>query len=203
MSMHTQTNLSCIESPNDSSTDRIPNAYIYGRNPKLNLMLSQTFFSEDDNKQLQRSSRINRLVAYGSLVIFIPVDILIAYVAFWKTPIVFWIFAIFCILMLLWMVNAAFFRQIRKFELDLGEQTKLTGEVLVTSKSKKNKQFIIGLDAEDLDAVPVGKPAFEKIEIGDKLSIEFSKYGKLVFKLTRNGESLLQPSRVRRSPLPG
>ncbi|HMG68145.1 MAG TPA: hypothetical protein VK588_10675, partial [Chitinophagaceae bacterium] len=78
---------------------------------------------------------------------------------------------------------------------DLSEQVKLVGELQVVSKTQKEKQQLqIGFKSDELDKISLFRDVYDKINIGDILYVEFSKYSHEVFKLSKNDEPLIKSS---------
>src|SRR5215467_11206116 len=154
----------------------------------MQAILSQTFFNSTDADRLQTSYKKFRLIAYLLLVVGIPVGFLIGYIASLNHPEWFWPMSLLPVAIFLFGFYFAFFKQLKSFRQDLAEQTKMVGTLNVISKSEKDKQLLVGFDSEELSQMALAKPVFDKINIGDNLSIEFSKYSKYIFKISRGAE---------------
>ena len=151
-------------------------------------MLSQTFFDRNDADRLQSGYKKFRLISYLLLIIGIPVEVLIGYAASLKYPVMFWPMSLFGLALLLFGFYAVFFKRLKSIRQDLAEQTKIVGILQVISKSEKDKQLLIGFGSNELNQIVLARPASDKIDIGDNLSIEFSRYSKYIFKIFRGNE---------------
>lgn len=154
-------------------------------------MLSETFFNPIEAEQLQSVYTKFKRVSYMVLLFGIPLEFLIAYAGSRRYHLLFVPLLIITIGILLTLFYFAFVKRMNSFKQDLQEQRKLVGSVEVLSKSEKDKQFIVNLNSDDLKQVNLQKPLFERINSGDSLSIEFSKYGKYIFKLSKENEVLI------------
>lgn len=154
-------------------------------------MLSQTFFNLSDTAKLEKNYKQFRLFTIIFLVISIPVDFLIAYLFSQRNRMVFWPIIIICAGLLLWFFYAAILKTLNSLKLDLSEQTKLVGQLQVISKTKKDKERLIGFDSSELKQISLGQGSYDKINIGDTLSVEVAKNSKHIFKLSRAGELII------------
>jgi len=154
----------------------------------MQAMLSQTFFDRNNADRLQSSYKKFRLISYLLLIIGIPVEVLIGYVASLKYAVMFWPMSLLGLALLLFGFYAIFFKRLKSIRQDLAEQTKMVGILQVISKSEKDKQLLIGFDSDELKQIVLARSSFDKINIGDTLSIEFSKYSKYIFKISRGNE---------------
>jgi len=100
----------------------------------------------------------------------------------------FWPVSLIGLALLLFGFYAAFFKRLKSMQQDLAEQTKMVGILQVISKSEKDKQLLIGFGSNELNQIVLAMPASDKIDIGDNLSIEFSRYSKYIFKISRGNE---------------
>jgi hypothetical protein len=151
-------------------------------------MLSQTFFDRGDADRLQSSYKKFRLISYLLLIIGIPVEVLIGYVASLGSAEMFWPISLLGLAILLFGFYIVFFKRLKSIRQDLAEHTKMVGILQVISKSEKDKQLFVGFESDELNQIVLGRPAFDRINIGDNLSIEFSKYSKYIFKISRSDE---------------
>ena len=154
-------------------------------------MLTQTFFNSSNTARIETSYKRYKQIAILVLLVGVPVQFLIAFLASQKSRVVFWAVIIFGLGMLIWAFSAIFLKTLKLLKQDLSEQIKLVGELQVSSKSEKDKQWLIGFESSDLDKINLTQGAFEKINIGDTLTIEISKYAKHIFKLSKDGEAIM------------
>lgn len=159
-------------------------------------MLSETFFSTNDAARLESSYKKFQRIAYLTLVIGIPLEFLIAYAASIKFPLVFWPFLIIQLAFLLSIFYFIFFKRVKVFRQDVNTQMKLVGSLEVISKSEKSKQFVVGFKSDELEQIGVAKAVYDRIAIGDTLSIEFSKYAHYIFKMSKDDDMMIQGDKL-------
>lgn len=157
----------------------------------LNNMLTQTFFDDNNSARIQNVYRKLRTMSYCFLVIGLPILVLISYLGTLKMPKLFLPLTVFEVLFVLWAFNLIFFKRLKLYRKDISEQTKLIGSLQVNSKSEKDKQLLVGFDSDELGKQGFAKPVFDKIEIGDNVEVEFSKYAQFIFKLSKGDEILI------------
>jgi len=157
-------------------------------------MLTQSFFDSSNAARIEASYKRVKQIAFLVILVGVPVEFLIAFLGSQKSRMVFWPVLIFGLAILIWAFYAVFLKMLKSLKQDLSEQIKLVGELQVISKSEKDKQWLIGFESTDLDIINLKQDAFEKINIGDTLSIEISKYAKHIFKLSRDGETIMNNS---------
>ena len=154
-------------------------------------MLSQTFFDRNDTDRLQTSYKKFSTISYLTLIIGIPVEVLIGYVASIRIAALFWPVALLGLAILLSAYYIVFFKRMKSFRQDLAEQTKLVGSLRVVSKSEKDKQLLVSFDSDELKQANLARAAFDKINIGDILSVEFSKYARYIFKMSKGDDIII------------
>ena len=154
-------------------------------------MLTQTFFDSSNTARIETSYKRFKQIALLVLLVGVPVQFLIAFLASQKSRVVFWPVIIFGFGMLIWAFYAIFLKTLKLLKQGLSEQIKLVGELQVSSKSEKDKRLLIGFESTDLDKISLTQGVFEKINIGDTLTIEISKYAKHIFKLSKDGEAIM------------
>ncbi len=151
-------------------------------------MLSETFFNDNDSDKLRSGYKKFKIISYLIPVIGIPFEILLAYAASLRFAVLFWPILLIGVIILLSAFYFVFLKRLKLLHQDLTEQIKLVDILEVISKSGKDKQFIVGFNSDDLKLISTSRSVFDKINIGDKLSVEYSKYAKSVLKLAREGE---------------
>jgi hypothetical protein len=154
-------------------------------------MITETFFNIADASEIETSSRKIKKISTLIILIGVPVELLIAYLASRKYSNLFWPVFIGGSLLLLLAYYFVFVKGLKRFKQDLNEQIKLVGEAKVISKSDKDKLYIIRLESPNFESLYVTKNTFDKINIGQPLYVEVSKYANHIFKLSQNGETLL------------
>ncbi len=153
-------------------------------------MLTETFFTSEDAVKLHTSYKRYRLVSYLFLIIGVPFEVLVAFLLSKGDSIVFWAVAILGLAVLFFAFYSVFFKNLKSFKQDLNEQIKLIGELQVISKSDNKKEQIIGFNSIELDKISLSEGAFSRVNVGDTLFIEVSKYARRFFKILKNGEPI-------------
>ena len=127
----------------------------------------------------------------GSIV-YVPLSFLIGLIGltkkgkgYWQTTILFLLF--FIVAFLLFMV-----KEYVAYKKDLKWKLKLVGHVRITEKIVEKDKTLIHTDAKDLKEFKIySKESSDKIEIGDILTIQISKYSKPLLTLEKDGVDLL------------
>jgi hypothetical protein len=154
-------------------------------------MLSEKFFTVSDATEIESNQKKFKKIGYVIGLIAVPLDIGIAYLVSLKTPNLFWPVILIGLAPLGLMYYFVFYRGLISIKKDLSEQIKLVGELKVTSKSKQKDFRIISFDSTEVKSIFVTKESYEKIDIGDTLSIEISKYTNHKFRLSKEGQDLI------------
>lgn len=157
-------------------------------------MLAEKFFSHSDTSRIETNHRKYKKITFLSVFILAPAQILIAYLASKKVPELFWPISLFGLTIVGLSYFLVFKKGLESFKKEQSEQVKLAGELQVVTKSEKKDQRIIGFNSTEVDSIIVPQNVYEKINIGDTLSIEISKYTKWTFKLSRDGQNLINNS---------
>ena len=157
-------------------------------------MLVEKFFSPSETTRVETNHRRYKRVVTFSIIVLAPAQVLVAYLASKKVPGLFWPICLFGLTITGLSYFFVFKKGLDSFKKELSEQVKLVGELQVTTKSKKKDQCIIGFNSTEVDSILVPQNVYEKIDIGDILSIEISKYSKFTFKLSRDGQNLINES---------
>lgn len=154
-------------------------------------MLDERLFTENDAYNLKKSYKAHKMASYLLLIIMIPIIFLISYIISMQVPYIFLPFALVFVSLLLVSYYLAFFKRLKLMKQDIASQTKLVGSLQVTSKSERNKRLFIGFDSQDLEKLYLNKGIFDKIGIGDTLSLEIAEYSHSVFIMSRGDELLM------------
>lgn len=167
-------------------------------------MLTQTFLAFGEAGNLEKRFKSFRLIGALTLIIGVPLEILLGFLASLANKMVFWPVTILGLGLLTFAYYVIFVKGLRSIKQDLSEQVKLVGELEVVSKTQKEKQqLLIGFNSEELDKISLSRSVYDKISIGDVLYVEFSKYAHEIFKLSKNGEALINSSDVTEKILNG
>lgn len=153
-------------------------------------MLTEKFFSPEDLAEYEATSRKLKKVLFTAMGI-----VLVILITIWTLLVVrrgnsLLPFAIGSIVFFtafeLWIIA----RMQKLGRKDMNEQIKLAGEVTVLSKKLISNNLTIKLDDNDVKEIIVEKKLYDKINEGDRLYLELSKYRKQLFKVSRDGVDL-------------
>ena len=154
-------------------------------------MLSEKFFTPADADKVQLLRQKLKKFTFWMMIILVPLDLLIAYIASLKSPGIFLPVSALLLLFLGLMYYFVFVRTLKLYTRDLAEQMKLTGELEVRSKKAQKNIFIINFESDELKSLSVTQKMFDLINTGDRISLEVSKHSNTIFKLEKNGEDLV------------
>jgi hypothetical protein len=153
-------------------------------------MLSEKFFTPADTEKAEMLQKKFRKFSSRTMIILVPLDLLIAYIASLKSPGMFLPISAVLLVFLGLMYYFVFLKALKSFDKDLNEQVKLVGELDVKSKKVQKNIFIVNFDSEELKSISVTKKTFDLINAGDRISLEVSKYSNTIFRLEKNREDL-------------
>ena len=157
-------------------------------------MLKLENFTDEDTKNIKDIPKRFKLYLFLMFILGMPCSFLAGLLGLLKKGHGFWHATIFTAL----MFAAVFFWLIIKefivYKQDINTKVKYSGTIIVTAKSVKKHSYVIFTDAKELKKISlIRKDVFYKIEVGNTLTIEISKFSKEVFRLEKDGENLLVP----------
>ncbi|MES2773949.1 MAG: hypothetical protein V4722_07180 [Bacteroidota bacterium] len=155
-------------------------------------MLSIEPFNRDDLTAIKTMWKSLMLYPIIFLFFLLPASFLFGLfgsldseVGYWPTT---WGLIIVFALLTTWVWVAAYLT----YKNDMKEQLKYCGMIAVNSKSKKKGQYYIYTDTRELEKIDLRtKGILDKVETGDNLHIEVSKYSKKIFSLKKNGINII------------
>ena len=161
----------------------------------IHSQLSSKKFNDSDLRDI---SKLPGKIALGGLLFFmvlIPLSFLFGFLGLLKNMPGYWHVAIilssvFAIAILFHVIRSYFW-----YRKDLSKQIKLIGNVIVKTKSTKKGEYIIKVSSPEIEKLNLlFQKYFDKVEEGDLLYIEISKYSKHIFQLSKNKETLINKS---------
>jgi len=129
---------------------------------------------------------------YMFLIFAVPFSFLVGLFGLTKKGIGYWnaTLLFFVVLIMLFFFNSL--KEIINHIKDIKNKLKLVGIITVAGKANEKDNFIIQTDTKEIKEFNVfDKKCFDLIEIGDKLTIQISKYKKSLLLLEKNGVDLL------------
>ena len=157
-------------------------------------MLSEKFFTDLDRNRIEKKYNFFKKVLLIIIFIVVPLDFLIAYVVSLKVAYFFWPILLINLLLVALLVKNVFLKSLNQIKNDLNEQIKLVGEVLVSNKSESKNNQVIFFSSAEISELNIDKNAYNKIEIGDTLTLEIAKNSETIFRLIKSGEILINGS---------
>jgi hypothetical protein len=158
-------------------------------------MISTNNFTQSDLKNVQNLPKTFKLTFFLFIVFCIPLSLIVGLVGLLRKGYGYWITSIVCLIFLGIICIFIFLKNYIEYKKDISNQIKLIGEVNVISKSTRKNETIINFNSSELKKIDVySKKIFDKIHVGDTLTIEVSKFSKYLLKLEKDGQSLLNGS---------
>jgi hypothetical protein len=154
-------------------------------------MLAETFFNNNEAAKIENNNKKFKKIVSLIIIIGVPLEFFAGFLASKKYHTLFLPVTAVGLIILLLVYYFVFLKGLESIKKDISEQIKLVGELQVVSKSEKEKCRIIGLNSPQLESISISKDAFDKIDIGDILFIEISKYTKYIFRLSKDGETII------------
>jgi hypothetical protein len=155
-------------------------------------MLSEEQFNDDDIYSIQSVLRGLKLALLVYSIFFIPLAFLFGLLGFAKKGHGYWPTTIGLLAMFTTCLVLAFLKQHILYRKDLKHRIKLSGIITVIEKSPKNNDNTIYTDAKQMKKLNLyDKEMYNKIEVGDQLTIEISKYSKKLLRLKKAENDLM------------
>ena len=99
--------------------------------------------------------------------------------------------ATFSFLIVLYLIM--FTQEFIAFRKDIKQQQKVCTTLMVTNKSTKKNDFVFYSNLKKLRKVNLfNRKTYEQVAIGDQLYVEFTKQGKQLLRLEKDGHNLLE-----------
>jgi len=155
-------------------------------------MLTETFFTIADASEIETSAKKFKRISNLFILVSFPADLILAWFTSKKYPTLFWPAVAACFLLSISVYYFVFMKGLRRVAQELNEQIKLVGQTKVVSKTNTDKVYSVGLESPDPERLYVTEKAFQQIDIGDDLYVEVSNTVNHIFKLSKNGQSLLE-----------
>lgn len=158
-------------------------------------MLKRIPFSSADIEALKSQPRTFKFTFILLLIIYVPLCFVIGLVGLFKKGYGYWPTTIAFLCFFTAVALFTFIRDYIRYKKDMKFQIKLSGDLLVKSKSEKRGARVIHFDSNQIKQLSlISKTGFEKLLEGDIINIEISKYSKYIFSLKKGTESLIENS---------
>jgi hypothetical protein len=150
----------------------------------------------NDDLYLIRAFTKSLMTTFYSFLIFaVPLSFLFGLFGLTKKGIGYWNAALFFFAALIMLFVLNFLKEVINHIRDIKSKIKLVGIIIVAGKVNRNGDFVIQTDAKEIKEFNLfDKECFDQIEIGDKLTIQISKYRKSLLSLEKDGVDLLDCS---------
>lgn len=155
-------------------------------------MLLEKDFSDSDLSAIKSIPKVPKLLTLIFLFLCVPVAFIPGLLGYFKKGYFDWPSAVILLIIFgscyLYIVITGYIAR-RK---DVSKQIKWVGQLYVKSKSNKENETTLYFDSSQIKKLDVlSKQIFDKVEVGDILSVEIAKFTKCLFQLKKNGQSLL------------
>jgi hypothetical protein len=155
-------------------------------------MITTERFTPSDLSKVQDLPKSFKLSILLFIVLCIPLSLIVGLIGLLRKGHGFGLTTIVCLITLGIICFFIFLKNYIAYKRDISNQIKLFGEVTVTSKSTRKNETIVNFNSTELKKIDVfSKQIFDKINVGDTLTIEISKFSKCLLKLEKEGQSLL------------
>ncbi len=159
----------------------------------LAFMLSIEKFNSDDIHIIKGLPRASIVYIIILMTYCVPASFLLGLLGLFRDGFGYWattlgLLLIFT-LIIIWLIANDYFL----YKKDMAAQIKYCGTIQVIKKPIKEDSKDIYTEAAELKKICIPlKEVFDKINVGDQLYIEISKFSKEIFRLEKNGTSLLK-----------
>jgi hypothetical protein len=155
-------------------------------------MLLEQDFSDSDLNAVKSIPKVSKLFALFFLFLCLPVAFIPGLLGYSKKGYFDWLATLILLIVFgccyLYIVITGYIAHNK----DVSRQIKLVGQLFVKAKSSKKNETILYFDSPQIKKLDVySKQIFDKVEVGDILSIEISKFTKCLFRFEKNGQNLL------------
>ena len=155
-------------------------------------MLTLENFNQEDQQKIKANPRTFKVTAIFFLALCVPASFLFGLLGltkkghgYWTTTII--LLAVFAFVTLVILIKDYFL-----YYKDKIQQQKYKGVITIIGKSTKKGDKIIFTNAPELKKLNLyTDKLFDKVSIGDKLTIEISRFSKTLFKLDKDQVDLL------------
>jgi hypothetical protein len=148
-------------------------------------MISQSYFNDNEISLLQKNYKLRKRLGMLSISAGSVVLLLGWFAMYRRSGRSVWPYVLVSALISVWVFYFVYKTILKPAKQDLLDQTKLSGHFVVTSKSEKNKLYLVYFDVPELKMINVERKLFDNLAFGDSVYIEFAKNSKYVFKIFR------------------
>jgi hypothetical protein len=156
-------------------------------------MLTLQRFTESDLERVRKNSKTTtKLCLLAYCFLGVPASFSFGFYRLRSRGEDFWVSTFF--MLIVFAIALSFFvvREYFRYYKDKRRQEKYRGEITITAKSAEKGKATIFTDDKELNKIELDtQKLFDKIQVGDRLQIEVSKYSKTLFKLEKNRNNLL------------
>ncbi len=126
------------------------------------------------------------------LLIFVPLSMVIGFLGLLKKGHGYWITTLTIFTILSAVAAFVIIKDYILYRKDKSKQRKYVGTITVINKSSKKGDNLIFTDCTEVNKIDLYiSELFDKISIGDELTIEISQFSKTLFRLKKNNIDLL------------
>ncbi len=150
-------------------------------------MLTVANFTQSDLQKINSIPKSFRLTAFLFLILCVPASFLFGLLGLTKKGFGYWPTTFTLLTIFAAVVIFGTIKDYLLYYKDKTKQKKYVGIITVTGKSAKKGDKIIFTDTPELKKLDlIMSEVFDKVSVGDKLTIEISKYSKTLLRLEKD-----------------
>ncbi|MEJ8818348.1 hypothetical protein [Lacibacter sp. H407] len=155
-------------------------------------MLTVANFNQSDLQKIDSIQKSFRLTAVLFLILCVPASFLFGLFGLSKKGFGYWPTTFAFLIIIAIVATVKTIKDYLLYYKDKSNQKKYVGTITVTGKSTKKGDKIIFTDTPELKKLDlIMSEVFDKVAVGDKLTIEISKYSKTLLRLDKDQYDLL------------